>query len=209
MDGDFDYLIKFLILGNSGVGKTSFLNQYTNNVFERKFFPTIGIDFKVKKFIYKIHGKSRRLCLQIWDTAGQERYRSLTTAYYREAMGFIILFDLTNEQSFINIRSWLDQLRIHAYCDTPDIVLCGNKADLNEDRIISRNEAETVAKRYGLPYFETSAATGANVVTSVELLLELVVRRIETATEEALLRSTLSRKLITLADKPEKSKCYC
>ena len=77
------------------------------------------------------------------------RFRSLTTAFFRDAMGFILLFDLTNEQSFLNIRNWLTQLQIHAYCENPDIVLCGNKVDLEDERAVSEDRAKEVADKYG------------------------------------------------------------
>ncbi|KAG7169376.1 Ras-related protein Rab-27A-like 2 [Homarus americanus] len=111
---DYDYLIKFLALGDSGVGKTSFLYQYTENVFQQQFISTVGIDFREKRLIYRGDGTGRPqgVHLQLWDTAGQEKFRSLTTAFYRDAMGFLLLFDLTNEQSFLDIRSWLEQLKV-------------------------------------------------------------------------------------------------
>ncbi|XP_049946037.1 ras-related protein Rab-27A [Schistocerca serialis cubense] len=184
---DYDYLIKFLALGDSGVGKTSFLYQYTDGVFNSKFISTVGIDFREKRLVYRSQGRSQRIHLQLWDTAGQERFRSLTTAFYRDAMGFLLLFDLTNEQSFLEIRNWLDQLRTHAYCEDPDVVLCGNKCDMEDRRVISEQKAKEMAERYGLDYLETSAATGHNVARAVELLVERVMRRMETAVDRAML----------------------
>jgi len=132
---DYDYLIKFLALGNSGVGKTSFLHRYTEHNFNPRFISTVGIDFREKKITWRgpKHengeklGRSQRIQLQLWDTAGQERFRSLTTAFFRDAMGFILMFDLTNDHSLMSTRDWLDQLTTHAYTSSPDIVLCGNK----------------------------------------------------------------------------------
>ncbi|XP_066150604.1 ras-related protein Rab-27A [Euwallacea fornicatus] len=184
---DYDYLMKFLALGDSGVGKTSFLYQYTDGTFNSRFISTVGIDFREKRLIYQSKGRNYRVHLQLWDTAGQERFRSLTTAFYRDAMGFILLFDLTNEQSFLEIRNWIEQLRVHAYCDTPDIVLCGNKADLEDRRVISEWRAREFAEQAGLPYLETSAATGQNVARSIETLLERVMFRMETAVDTAML----------------------
>lgn len=188
---DYDYLIKFLCLGDSGVGKTSLLFQYTDGSFQTKFISTVGIDFKEKRIIHKPNleegvssRRSQRCHLQLWDTAGQERFRSLTTAFYRDAMGFILVFDLTNEQSFLNIRNWVQQLQIHAYCENPDIVLCGNKCDL-ESRVIPEEEARNLAEKLGYPYFETSAATGVNVAKAVEGLLDLVMHRMENVTEQS------------------------
>ncbi|XP_019359791.1 PREDICTED: ras-related protein Rab-27A isoform X2 [Gavialis gangeticus] len=184
-DGDYDYLIKFLALGDSGVGKTSLLYQYTDGKFNSKFITTVGIDFREKRVVYRasgpdgISGRGQRIHLQLWDTAGQERFRSLTTAFFRDAMGFLLLFDLTNEQSFLNVRNWLSQLQTHAYCENPDIVLCGNKSDLEDQRTVKEEEAKELAEKYGIPYFETSAANGANVSKAVETLLDLIMKRME------------------------------
>ncbi|XP_014662867.1 PREDICTED: ras-related protein Rab-27A-like [Priapulus caudatus] len=188
---DYDFLIKFLALGDSGVGKTSFLYQYTDGVFNSKFISTVGIDFREKRVVHRsagadgFAGRSQRVHLQLWDTAGQERFRSLTTAFFRDAMGFLVLFDLTSEQSLVNIRNWLDQLRTHAYCDNPDVVLCGNKCDLEDKRAVTEEKAKEVAERYGLQYFETSAATGQNVAKATETLLDLVMVRMERSLDKS------------------------
>ncbi|GJQ69347.1 hypothetical protein Trydic_g6475 [Trypoxylus dichotomus] len=184
---DYDYLIKFLALGDSGVGKTSFLYQYTDGTFNSRFISTVGIDFREKRLLYQSKGRNHRIHLQLWDTAGQERFRSLTTAFYRDSMGFLLLFDLTSEQSFLEIRNWIEQLRLHAYCDTPDIVLCGNKADLEDKRVVMEWRAREVAEKHGLVYLETSAATGQNVSRAVETLLDRVMVRMESAVDKAML----------------------
>jgi Ras-related protein Rab-27A len=98
-------------------------------------------------------------------------------------MGFLVLFDITSEKSFINIRNWLEQLRTHAYCNDPDVVLCGNKADLYEKRVVSEERARQEAEKYGLPYFETSAVTGQNVSKAIETLLDLVMTRMQRVVE--------------------------
>jgi Ras-related protein Rab-27A len=148
---EYDYLIKFLALGDSGVGKTSFLYQYTDNQFNSKFISTVGIDFREKRVVYKSpsNGRSHRIHLQLWDTAGQERFRSLTTAFFRDAMGFILMFDLTSELSFLNVRNWINQLQTHAYCEDPDIVLVGNKLDLEDRRVVDFNRAKDFADKHG------------------------------------------------------------
>ncbi|XP_032089575.1 ras-related protein Rab-27A [Thamnophis elegans] len=185
-DRDYDYLIKFLALGDSGVGKTSFLYQYTDGKFNSKFITTVGIDFQEKRLVYRpnrpdhgVSGRGQRIHLQLWDTAGQERFRSLTTAFFRDAIGFLLLFDLTSEQSFLNVRNWMSQLQTHAYCQSPDVVLCGNKSDLEGQRVVKEDEAKRLAGKYGAPYFETSAANGANVGPAVEALLGLLMERME------------------------------
>ncbi|XP_028399435.1 ras-related protein Rab-27A-like isoform X2 [Dendronephthya gigantea] len=219
---DYDYLIKFLALGDSGVGKTSLLYRYTDGKFNPKFISTVGIDFREKRVVHHPRApdgtkatKGQRIHLQLWDTAGQERFRSLTTAFFRDAMGFLLVFDLTHEQSFVNIRNWLSQLQTHAYCENPDIVLLGNKADLQESRVVDSNEARNVAENLGLKYFETSAATGQNVNEAVESLLDQVMRRMETCVDADLLPSSFinnnrhSTRLREVDEANEESSCPC
>ncbi|XP_048249848.1 ras-related protein Rab-27A-like [Haliotis rufescens] len=197
--GEYDYLIKFLALGDSGVGKTSYLYQYTDSMFNSKFISTVGIDFREKRVVHRVPsvdgsvGRSQRIHLQLWDTAGQERFRSLTTAFFRDAMGFLLLFDLTSEQSFLNIRNWLTQLQTHAYCENPDVVLLGNKSDLEDNRLVSEDRAREIADKYGLPYFETSAATGQNVSKAVECLLDMVMTRMEKCVDKSQLPGSRNR----------------
>ncbi|KAF7663473.1 hypothetical protein LDENG_00210630 [Lucifuga dentata] len=187
-DWDYDYLIKLLALGDSGVGKTTFLYRYTDSKFNRKFTTTVGIDFREKRVIYTGTGGDRtternfKVHLQLWDTAGQERFRSLTTAFFRDAMGFLLMFDLTNQQSFLNVRNWMSQLQANAYCDSPDVVMVGTKADLRDQRDVHSRQARDLAFRYGIPYFETSAVTGAEVDRAVITLLDLVMKRMEQST---------------------------
>ncbi|XP_026888082.2 ras-related protein Rab-27B isoform X1 [Electrophorus electricus] len=189
-DGDYDYLIKLLTLGDSGVGKTTFLYRYTDNKFNPKFITTVGIDFREKRVVYSTNspngsrGKTFKVHLQLWDTAGQERFRSLTTAFFRDAMGFLLMFDLTSQQSFLNVRNWMSQLQANAYCENPDIVLVGNKADLADQREVQERQAKELAERYGIPYFETSAATGVQVDRVVVTLLDLVMKRMEQCVEK-------------------------
>ncbi|KAL1781872.1 ras-related protein Rab-27A [Sigmodon hispidus] len=218
-DGDYDYLIKFLALGDSGVGKTSVLYQYTDGKFNSKFITTVGIDFREKRVVYRANGpdgavgRGQRIHLQLWDTAGQERFRSLTTAFFRDAMGFLLLFDLTNEQSFLNVRNWISQLQMHAYCENPDIVLCGNKSDLEDQRAVKEEEARDLAEKYGIPYFETSAATGTNISQAIEMLLDLIMKRMERCVDkswipEGVVRSNGHTSADQLSEK-EKSICGC
>ncbi|XP_068577140.1 ras-related protein Rab-27B-like [Cebidichthys violaceus] len=187
-DWDYDYLIKLLALGDSGVGKTSFLYSYTDSKFNRKFTTTVGIDFREKRVMYTGTGadgtteRNFKVHLQLWDTAGQERFRSLTTAFFRDAMGFLLMFDLTNQQSFLNVRNWMSQLQANAYCDSPDVVLVGTKADLRDVRDVHARQARDLADRYGIPYFETSAVTGDDVEQAVTTLLDLVMKRMEQST---------------------------
>uniref|UniRef100_A0A3P9MVN7 small monomeric GTPase n=1 Tax=Poecilia reticulata TaxID=8081 RepID=A0A3P9MVN7_POERE len=113
------------------------------------------------------------------------QFRSLTTAFFRDAMGFLLLFDLTNEQSFLNVRNWMSQLQIHAYCENPDVVLCGNKCDLSDQRAVTQDQARELAEKYGIPYFETSAASGQYVSEAVDVLLDLIMKRMERCVDKS------------------------
>uniref|UniRef100_A0A1I8H5M2 Small monomeric GTPase n=1 Tax=Macrostomum lignano TaxID=282301 RepID=A0A1I8H5M2_9PLAT len=195
---DYDYLIKLLALGNSGVGKTSILYQYTDGVFNARFVSTVGIDFRQKRLLHKSDrngqsGETQRIHLQLWlsllpgrrDTAGQERFRSLSTAFFRDAMGFLLVFDLTSEQSFLDIRNWLSLLQTNAYCDRPDIVLVGNKKDLADLRAVTCDRAQRLADELNMPYLETSACTGENVKPAIDKLLDLVMLRIDLSLDKS------------------------
>ncbi|KAM6470479.1 ras-related protein Rab-27B isoform 1-T1 [Liasis olivaceus] len=216
-DGDYDYLIKLLALGDSGVGKTTLLYRYTDNKFNPKFITTVGIDFREKRVVYNSQGssgspgKAFKVHLQLWDTAGQERFRSLTTAFFRDAMGFLLMFDLTSQQSFLNVRNWMSQLQANAYCENPDIVLIGNKADLSDQREVNERQAKELADKYSIPYFETSAATGQNVDKAVETLLDLIMKRMEQCVDKSQISDTAnggsSGKLVS--SKSDEKKCAC
>jgi Ras-related protein Rab-3C len=168
-DQHFDYMFKILIIGNSSVGKTSFLFRYADNSFTSAFVSTVGIDFKVKTVIRK----EKRMKLQIWDTAGQERYRTITTAYYRGAMGFILMYDVTNEDSFNSVQDWVTQIKTYSW-DNAQVILVGNKSDIERDRIISYDRGKQLADQLGLEFFETSAKENINVKNVFERLVDII-----------------------------------
>ena len=155
--GQYDYLIKLLIIGDSGVGKTCFLLRFSDDNFTASHLTTIGIDFKLKTM--DIDGKTIKL--QIWDTAGQERFRTITQTYYKGAMGIILAYDCTDENSFNNIRNWVQQIKMHA-SDNVSKVLIGNKCD-RPDKKITTEQGESLANELGIKFFETSAKTNINV----------------------------------------------
>ncbi|CAF0774704.1 unnamed protein product [Adineta ricciae] len=179
MDNDLD--LKFLAIGDSGVGKTCLLNRYVEGNFNEKLAPTVGIDIRDKSLSYKSNETNKifNIHLQLWDTAGQERFRSLTSSFFRDAMGFLLVFDLTSETSFINVRNWITEIQSNAYSENVDMVLVGNKSDLNDQRIISKARALEFAAQYQVDYIETSALNNINVGESVELLLRSVMNRLE------------------------------
>uniref|UniRef100_A0A6N2L7D0 Uncharacterized protein n=3 Tax=Salix viminalis TaxID=40686 RepID=A0A6N2L7D0_SALVM len=156
---DYDYLIKLLLIGDSGVGKSCLLLRFSDGSFTTSFITTIGIDFKIRTI--ELDGK--RIKLQIWDTAGQERFRTITTAYYRGAMGILLVYDVTDESSFNNIRNWIRNIEQHA-SDNVNKILVGNKADMDESkRAVPKSKGQALADEYGIKFFETSAKTNQNV----------------------------------------------
>eukprot|EP00112_Aurelia_sp_Birch-Aquarium-sp1_P026481 Seg940.12 transcript_id=Seg940.12/GoldUCD/mRNA.D3Y31 product="Ras-related protein RABE1a" protein_id=Seg940.12/GoldUCD/D3Y31 len=163
---DYDVTFKMLVLGDSGVGKTCLIRRFTDNDFTDNFLSTIGIDSKAK--IVPLSGMKVRL--QIWDTAGQERFRTLTSAYFRGAMGIMLVYDVTSESSFNNVNGWLENIDHNAAADVCKIMV-GNKSDANlEEREITEARGKERAEECCLPYYEASAKTGNNVT---EAFLEL------------------------------------
>uniref|UniRef100_A0A914XNS6 Ras-related protein Rab-8A n=1 Tax=Plectus sambesii TaxID=2011161 RepID=A0A914XNS6_9BILA len=154
----YDYLFKLLLIGDSGVGKTCLLFRFSEDSFNNSFISTIGIDFKIRTI--ELDGK--KIKLQIWDTAGQERFRTITTAYYRGAMGILLVYDITNERSFENIKNWIRNIEEHASSDVERMVL-GNKCDVEDRRQVSRERGEQMAIEYGTKFMETSAKANINV----------------------------------------------
>jgi len=152
-------LVKLLLIGDSGVGKSCLLLRFSDDSFTTSFITTIGIDFKIRTI--ELDGK--RIKLQIWDTAGQERFRTITTAYYRGAMGILLVYDVTDESSFNNIRNWMRNIEQHA-ADNVNKILVGNKADMDESkRAVPTAKGQALADEYGVKFFETSAKTNLNV----------------------------------------------
>ncbi|XP_067871357.1 ras-related protein Rab-8B-like [Heterodontus francisci] len=154
----YDYLFKLLLIGDSGVGKTCLLFRFSDDSFSTTFISTIGIDFKIKAV--ELDGK--KIKLQIWDTAGHERFRTITSAYYRGAMGIMLVYDVTNEKSFDNVKSWIRDIEEHASSDVERMIL-GNKCDVNEKRQVSKEQGEKLAIDYGIKFLETSAKSSLNV----------------------------------------------
>ncbi|RUS78395.1 hypothetical protein EGW08_013843, partial [Elysia chlorotica] len=168
-DQNFDYMFKLLIIGNSSVGKTSFLFRYADDSFTSAFVSTVGIDFKVKT----VFRQDKRVKLQIWDTAGQERYRTITTAYYRGAMGFLLMYDITNEESFQAVQDWCTQIKTYSW-DNAQVVLVGNKCDLEDERVVSTDRGKQLADQLCLEFFETSAKENINVKAVFERLVDII-----------------------------------
>ncbi|KAH8239675.1 ras-related protein Rab-8A [Drosophila kikkawai] len=154
----YDYLFKLLLIGDSGVGKTCILFRFSEDAFNTTFISTIGIDFKIRT----IELDNKKIKLQIWDTAGQERFRTITTAYYRGAMGIMLVYDITQEKSFENIKNWIRNIEENASADVEKMLL-GNKCELHDKRQVSKERGEQLAIEYGIKFMETSAKASINV----------------------------------------------
>lgn len=166
--------IKLLTIGNSGVGKTCLLLRYANDSFSPTFITTIGIDFKIKTI--EVDGK--RVKLQIWDTAGQERFRTITTSYFRGAQGILLVYDVTDRNSFNCIKTWVDEIDRNADKHV-NKVLIGNKCDVDDSaRAVSRSEGESLAREYGMAFFETSAKKDIGVAEAFSTIARQVVSRL-------------------------------
>mmetsp|Transcript_42709 Transcript_42709/g.58062 ORF Transcript_42709/g.58062 Transcript_42709/m.58062 type:complete len:203 (+) Transcript_42709:29-637(+) len=169
----FDLQIKLMMIGDQAVGKTAMLVRYTEDDFKESVLPTIGIDFKVKTV--QIEGK--RVKLQIWDTAGQERFRTITQAYYRGAMGILLIYDVTNSKTLQNVRNWVRNIEGNAP-QTVNKILVGNKCDMESERQVPRADGEKLASEYGIKFYETSARSNTNVSEAFLTLATDVVARL-------------------------------
>ncbi|KAK0155824.1 Ras-related protein Rab-3D [Merluccius polli] len=177
-DQNFDFMFKLLIIGNSSVGKTSFLFRYADDSFTSAFVSTVGIDFKVKT----VFRNDKRIKLQIWDTAGQERYRTITTAYYRGAMGFLLMYDITNQESFNAVQDWATQIKTYSW-DNAQVILVGNKCDLEDDRIVPTEDSQRLAEDLGFQFFEASAKDNINVKQVFERLVDIICEKMNESLE--------------------------
>ena len=155
---NFNYLFKYIIIGDSAVGKSNILLRYIHDKFNEDFQSTIGVEFGAKNL--KIEDKIYRI--QIWDTAGQETFRSITRAYYKNSVCSCVVYDITNRNSFQNIKSWIEDCRKQSP-KTVFLVLIGNKVDLENRREVSYEEGSIYAQKNGMLFFETSAKTGKNI----------------------------------------------
>ncbi|KAG6505568.1 ras-related protein RABA1f-like [Zingiber officinale] len=168
-DDDYDYLFKVVLIGDSGVGKSNLLSRFTRNEFSLESKATIGVEFATRS----IRVEDKVIKAQIWDTAGQERYRAITSAYYRGAVGALLVYDVTRHITFENVERWLKELRDHTESNIV-IMLVGNKADLRHLRAVSTDDAKTFAENENTFFMETSALESTNVdIAFTEVLTQI------------------------------------
>ncbi|KAI8567849.1 hypothetical protein RHMOL_Rhmol02G0153700 [Rhododendron molle] len=183
-DDDYDYLFKVVLIGDSGVGKSNLLSRFTRNEFSVESKSTIGVEFATRS----IHVDDKIVKAQIWDTAGQERYRAITSAYYRGAVGALLVYDVTRHVTFENVERWLKELRAHTDANIV-IMLVGNKADLRHLRAVLTEDARAFSERENNYFMETSALEALNVDSAFTEVLTQIYR-------------VVSRKALDIGDDP-------
>lgn len=193
---EYDFLIKAILVGNSAVGKTCINLRYTDDKFSPSFITTIGIDFKIKNV--NVDGKNIRL--QIWDTAGQERFVAITKQYLRGGHVILLVYDITDRESFENVENWINTIYDKADSDVC-ILLVGNKIDMEKKRVVMYEEGEKLAKKFKVPFFECSAKTGENINKIFDVAIEKYMSSGKMKQQE------LSK--IKLPENPEKKSNCC
>ena len=186
--------IKIITLGNSHVGKSSLIVKYVDDKFSIDYLTTAGFDLKSKHITLKDGTEAKAM---LFDTAGQERFRSLAENYIKKSNGILLVYDISDDQSFQDIEDWMKSIK-DLVGDKLPIILIGNKSDLDEDRKVSFEEGEKKAKEYGIPFYETSCKTGNNVnkcfIELAELVHEKVGKRLEKKSNQQLSKSTSKSK---------------
>lgn len=178
-----EFLLKIVIVGDSSVGKTCLLNQFCQNRFNSTTKPTIGIDY----LTYDTSVDNKKVTVHFWDTAGQEKFRGLTTAYYKNCHGMILVYDIANRKTFDNLTRWLTEIETYAQ-KTTKTILVGNKCDLEETRQVSILEGTTLGEQKGMKFFEMSPKVNydGRVQRVILELIEEVVRAIPTESADEL-----------------------
>jgi len=175
MNPEYDYLFKLLLIGDSGVGKSCLLLRFADDTYTESYISTIGVDFKIRTI--ELDGKTIKL--QIWDTAGQERFRTITSSYYRGAHGIIVVYDVTDNESFNNVKQWLHEIDRYA-CENVNKLLVGNKSDLTAKRVVSTEQGKEFADSLGIEFLETSAKTAQNVEQAFLTMASQIKARMKT-----------------------------
>ena len=173
-ESEFEYTIKLLVVGDTNVGKTNFIYRFIENKFSQNYMATTGIDLKCTT----IELKGKKIRVQLWDTAGQEKYKSITKNLFLKVQGVLAVYDITNDTSFANLKSWIKIIKEECGKHMP-IILVGNKNDLENQRNIDKNVAIAFAQEEKVEYIETSSKSGENISKAISLLCEKVLEDAE------------------------------
>jgi len=172
--GKYDMLMKVILIGDSGVGKSCLLMRFSEDTFHQSFINTVGIDFKIKS----VRVDDKIVKLQIYDTAGQERFRTITAAYYRGAQGVMLVYDVTDPSSFRNLREWVAGMMAHV-SSSCRMIIVGNKCDLEDRKEVQEEKARALAEEYGFKFIEASAKTNKNVDHAFDMLVREIKARMD------------------------------
>ena len=190
---NYDKTCKILIIGDSRVGKTCLIQRYANGIFKEDYITTVGLDFHTKQEMIN----NLTVSIKLWDTAGQERFKALTPSFFRNAEGVVLAYDVTNSESFDNLKSWINSIKTNLFEKNIfiPIIIIGNKIDLEDMRDISKDIANKFAKENNFKYFETSAKTGEGVDEAFRDLVNQILANSD-KNEEA----TRERKSVKIED---------
>ena len=198
-----EMIFKIILVGDIGVGKTNILSKYISNKFETDSKSTIGVELSTKTF----NINNNKINAQIWNTAGQEKYKSLTKAYYKGALGALVIYDITQKITFENIDKWISDLKISAD-EKVSIILIGNKSDLEEKREVSKEDGENKAKLNGISFLETSALNGNNIEIAFKTLVKNVYNKCHNEFDTMAHVEIIRGKTIKIEEpKKERKKC--
>mmetsp|Transcript_48902 Transcript_48902/g.129257 ORF Transcript_48902/g.129257 Transcript_48902/m.129257 type:complete len:205 (-) Transcript_48902:76-690(-) len=170
---EYDYLFKLLLIGDSGVGKSCLLLRFADDTYTESYISTIGVDFKIRT----LEQDGKTVKLQIWDTAGQERFRTITSSYYRGAHGIIVVYDVTDKESFNNVKHWVQEIDKYA-ADGVNKLLVGNKCDLSSKKVVSYDEAKELSESLNIQFMETSAKNAHNVEQAFQTMAREIKQRV-------------------------------
>ncbi|CAL5978718.1 Rab1a [Hexamita inflata] len=171
---DYDHLFKILIIGDSNVGKSSILVRFTDGTFSDKFTTTIGVDYKIRSISIPVDDATKIIKLHIWDTAGQEKFKTITRTYFRGAQGIMIVYDVTNRESFMSVKNWLADIATNGNMEVPKI-LVGSKCDL--EKVVSTEEAKSFAEELNMSFVETSALQNTNIEQAFEVFSREILEK--------------------------------
>ena len=201
----YDYLFKIVLVGESGVGKTNLLSRFSRNEFNLESKATIGVEFDTKR----IEHEGEIIKAQIWDTAGQERFRAITSAYYKGAMGALLVYDISKRSSFQMLDRWVNEIKAHTEPDL-NIIMVGNKSDLENLREVTKEEAINYAKENKMPFFEASALTSSNVEEVFKDLLVSIVATVRTKFKHEIQEVKIKNSnVIKIDSRPPKAQKKC
>ena len=169
---EYEMMVKVILIGDSGVGKTNIMSKFLKNQFMEESKATIGVEFGSKLFNHEGH----KIKAQIWDTAGQEKYKAITGAYYKGSKGALVVYDITQKKTFENIEKWINDLKA-AGDPKITIILIGNKNDLDDKRQVSKDQGEEKARSFGCAFLETSAYSGDNIDKAFNLMVKEIYEK--------------------------------